>query len=307
MRILLPGVLAVLLPAAGEGQVVQYYHLDAGGSVRAVTDAQSQLVERHDYLPFGEEWCGTTVCATPAAGQPRRFAGKEQDAETGLHYFGARYYRGGLGRFSSPDPAQRWREAVPDPQKWNRYAYALNNPLRYADADGRWPSKVVNLHQRAIDVALDFLPEHDRTVLKWQQQYADEPANQVTEASYKHAMAGNDATHRQTPEQARQLANDYIRAELERAQLLESLGVHSAALEHVGNVIHLLQDATSPAHERFQSWDGTTFDLRVPAHILREFVITPARAGELLGATRKAWEYFASARELPQDFFQDQR
>jgi hypothetical protein len=38
-------------------QVVEYYHLDALGSVRAVTDAQGQVIARHDFLPFGEECC----------------------------------------------------------------------------------------------------------------------------------------------------------------------------------------------------------------------------------------------------------
>ena len=36
-------------------QVVEHYHLDALGSVHAVTDAQGQVIARHDFLPFGEE------------------------------------------------------------------------------------------------------------------------------------------------------------------------------------------------------------------------------------------------------------
>ena len=41
---------------ARAGEVVEYYHLDAVGNVRAVTNQAGQVVERHDYLPFGEEW-----------------------------------------------------------------------------------------------------------------------------------------------------------------------------------------------------------------------------------------------------------
>lgn len=65
---------------------------------------------------------------------------KERDAETGLDYFGARYYSGAQGRFMSPD----WSETpqpVPyadlsDPQTLNLYSYVRNNPLAITDPDG---------------------------------------------------------------------------------------------------------------------------------------------------------------------------
>lgn len=123
-------------PAAAQA-IVEYYHLDAIGSIRAVTDASGNVVERHDYLPFGEEWCGTAACGSVTPGQPRRFTGKERDAETELDYFGARYYESHIGRFTTSDPVQTWQENLVDPQRWNRYAYARNNPLRFTDPDGR--------------------------------------------------------------------------------------------------------------------------------------------------------------------------
>ncbi len=50
------------------------------------------------------------------------FKGKERDAETGLDYFGARYFSGAQGRFTSVDPAFE-SENDANPQSWNRYAY----------------------------------------------------------------------------------------------------------------------------------------------------------------------------------------
>jgi RHS repeat-associated protein len=131
---------AILLapPAFGQ-EVIKYYHLDAIGSVRVVTNAAGAVVERHDYLPFGEE-CLTGPCASNpgvGAGQPRKFTGKERDAETGLDYFGARYYGSKIGRFTTVDPVYTWRENLVDPQRWNRYAYGRNNPFRYVDPDGK--------------------------------------------------------------------------------------------------------------------------------------------------------------------------
>jgi hypothetical protein len=70
-------------------QMVEYYHTDALGSVRAVTkvvNGQVQVVSRHDYKPFGEE----VAPQTPPVDK-RLFTGKERDAETGWDYFGARY------------------------------------------------------------------------------------------------------------------------------------------------------------------------------------------------------------------------
>jgi RHS repeat-associated protein len=52
-------------------------------------------------------------------------------------YFGARYYRAGIGRFTTIDPELNVNAALLDPQRWNRYAYVRNNPLRFTDPDGR--------------------------------------------------------------------------------------------------------------------------------------------------------------------------
>ena len=137
-KALLAGIAAIWANAA-PAQDVQYFQLDAVGSVRAVTDANGNVIERHDYLPFGEE-CTTGPCASnPGAGggQPRKFTAKERDSETGLDYFGARYYGSKIGRFTTGDPAMTIQANLVDPQRWNRYAYARNNPLRYTDPDGK--------------------------------------------------------------------------------------------------------------------------------------------------------------------------
>ena len=69
-----------------------------------------------------------------------RYTGKERDAESGLDYFGARYYGSNMGRWMSPDWSKN-PEAVPyaslrDPQSLNLYSYVGNNPLKQRDPDG---------------------------------------------------------------------------------------------------------------------------------------------------------------------------
>jgi RHS repeat-associated protein len=66
----------------------------------------------------------------------QKFTQKERDNESGLDYFLARYYSGAQGRFASVDPGSAGA-FLSDPQSWNGYAYARNNPLVYVDPDGR--------------------------------------------------------------------------------------------------------------------------------------------------------------------------
>jgi RHS repeat-associated protein len=66
-----------------------------------------------------------------------RTTGKERDTETNLDYFGARYFSGAQGRFTSPDKLNATDDRSLVPSSFNKYAYAANNPLRFADPDGR--------------------------------------------------------------------------------------------------------------------------------------------------------------------------
>ena len=121
-------LLGLAVPATAQ-VTIEYYHLDPMGSVRMVTDASGDVTQRYDYQTFGED--------TSAGGQPRKYAGKERDPETGYDYFGGRYYANRLGRFTTVDPAYRVEENLLDPQRWNRYTYVRNNPYKYTDPDGR--------------------------------------------------------------------------------------------------------------------------------------------------------------------------
>jgi RHS repeat-associated protein len=81
----------------------------------------------------------------PCALDASRFTGKERDTESGLDYFGARYYASSMGRFMSPDPMSpmskgkgaAFMDYIGQPQNWNKYAYARNNPMVLFDPDGK--------------------------------------------------------------------------------------------------------------------------------------------------------------------------
>ena len=119
--------LATYLPSA-----TYFNHSDWLGTERLRTDISGVACETITSLPFGDGQ-GTSGSCNDAS--PLHFTGKERDSETQLDYFGARYYSNGLGRFITPDPllnsGRPW-----DPQTWNRYGYAHNNPLSYVDPSG---------------------------------------------------------------------------------------------------------------------------------------------------------------------------
>jgi len=127
---------------------MEYYHYDALGSVRLVVsyphDSMTYTISRHDYLPFGEEIQPGTFGRARNLGYgtgdttPQRFTAKERDPESNLDYFGARYYSGAQGRFTSPDPIHLMPQKLLDPQQWDGYTYARSSPLRFIDPTGMW-------------------------------------------------------------------------------------------------------------------------------------------------------------------------
>jgi RHS repeat-associated protein len=97
------------------------------------------IVQKLDYYPYGTERVNDRVGAFSAR---HTFTDKEKDQESGLQYFGARYYSPTIGRFTGVDPASIGLTALnvqlADPQSWNSYTYARNNPLILKDDTGRF-------------------------------------------------------------------------------------------------------------------------------------------------------------------------
>jgi RHS repeat-associated protein len=101
-----------------------YYHPDHQGSTRLVTDESANVVVDAAYTPFGE--------STKTGTESYLYTGKKKD-ETGLYYYGARYYDPELGRFLTRD-LLAGQKALP--QSLNRYTYCLNNPVKFIDPAG---------------------------------------------------------------------------------------------------------------------------------------------------------------------------
>lgn len=82
-----------------------------------------------------------------------KFTGKERDSESNLDNLEARYYGATLGRFMTTDPLDASAHPA-NPQSWNRYGYAFNNPLKFVDVKGNCSSPAVGKGQVGICVDL---------------------------------------------------------------------------------------------------------------------------------------------------------
>ena len=131
--------LAFEVKAATSGtasSTTHYLHTDHLGGTHVVSDDTGQQVELNDYYPFGE-----LRLDEGSVNEQRKFTGHEYDGDTDLLYMGARYQNPGIGKFISQDPIsqQSPEKFLQDPQLFNMYSYARNNPVLLKDPDGRCP------------------------------------------------------------------------------------------------------------------------------------------------------------------------
>ena len=108
-----------------------YYHTDHLGSSGYVTDKKGEFYEHTEYTSSGESWVNEKV--TGNANLPFKYTGKEMDAETGLYYYGARYYDARTSRFISAD--DRFDDLYSS-AGLNIFSYCHNNPINMVDPDG---------------------------------------------------------------------------------------------------------------------------------------------------------------------------
>ena len=105
-----------------------YYHPDHLGSSSYITNLDGEVVQHIEYVPFGEVFVEerNNIWNTPYL-----FNAKEFDEETGLYYYGARYYDPRVSLWISTDPKQESYFA------FSSYVYCGNNPLIYIDPNGK--------------------------------------------------------------------------------------------------------------------------------------------------------------------------
>ncbi len=104
-----------------------WYHPDHLGSSSWITFSDGKAVQHLHYLPWGENFVDQRSTGWNAR---FTFSAKERDTETGLSYFGSRYYSSDLSIWLSVDPqAAKYPSLSP-------YVYCANNPVKLVDPNG---------------------------------------------------------------------------------------------------------------------------------------------------------------------------
>jgi len=134
------------LVAENKNGVLHYYVSDRINSTRIVTDSTGTVVYSAAHEPYG----GIQKTRVTTAFDPEpKFSGQPRDAESGLDYFGARYYDRSLYRFLSADPLIGEGRNLAEPQSWNCYSYCQNDPIGRIEIQGLWSLKLTvrNIHR----------------------------------------------------------------------------------------------------------------------------------------------------------------
>jgi RHS repeat-associated protein len=109
--------------------LILYQYTNHLGSAVLETDGGGVPISYEEYHPYGTTAYRSAKPGFDLSLKRYRFSGKERDEETGLYYFGARYYAPWLGRWTSADPAGFVDGA-------NLFRYSRNSPINYIDSAG---------------------------------------------------------------------------------------------------------------------------------------------------------------------------
>ncbi len=109
---------------------IRYQYDNHLGSACLELDASADIISYEEYHPFGTTSYRSGRTETEVSLKRYKYVGKERDEESGLYYYGARYYAAWIARFVSVDPLQhKYPHYTP-------YQYAGNKPVSYVDLDG---------------------------------------------------------------------------------------------------------------------------------------------------------------------------
>ena len=118
---------------ASPQNLIRYQYSNHLGSASLELDDNAAIISYEEYHPFGSTSYQSGRSASEVSLKRYRYVGKERDEETGLYYYGARYYAPWLARFISTDPLKD------DYPYYSSYQYAGNKPINNVDLDGLEP------------------------------------------------------------------------------------------------------------------------------------------------------------------------
>jgi RHS repeat-associated protein len=220
---------------------IKYFIVDHLHSTSVFADKTGTILDDRDYYPWGGLVPGV---GTGTSNNHYLFNGKERDSETGLDNFGARYYPSLTGRFMSPDPVPVSKPHLVNPQRWNEYAYALNNPVSNIDLDGKFSTSdhdLITLAALKI-VYQNFTPDNRDSMIATSRDLIGKASRGVD-----HSISGQLAHSHQADHFLRYKGQSQHEAYIAGTSHIQSLAT-AAFNAHgdenlVGQAIHTIQDS----------------------------------------------------------------
>jgi RHS repeat-associated protein len=273
-----------------------YFNANHLGSGSLITDGQGNTYQTLAYAPHGEGLINVRYGSD--YDEPYKFTGYQKDMESSLNYAQARYYADNLGIFISPDPM--WYKYP----SWTPYHYALNNPVRYTDPNGKWPTSPkwlgYDIHKKILKKAFknelksgEITKEQFKLMVQAGRDL--DKKTQSPEESYKHSMT--DGTTNQSVEEAKVKRDDFVNERIQDFQNIEG----DQRFYKLGEAMHTVTDKDSPSHE-FKPWEGTKGIgnlIKAIIHVVKETVIPGVTHKEAINrSVEKARELYEKAKNV---------
>ena len=142
-------------PVSNPDTVIRYQYDNHLGSACLELNENAEIISYEEYYPFGSSSYCAMNDSIEVSMKRYRFCGKERDEETGLYYFGARFYAPWMCRFCSCDELQFSHLEL------NPYNFCANNPLRFIDPDGMDFEPVVDKENKTITITAVYYTTDD--------------------------------------------------------------------------------------------------------------------------------------------------
>lgn len=113
-------------------QLLRYQYSNHLSTATLELDETARIISYEEYYPYGSTSFQSGRSVAEVALKRYRNTGKERDEESGLYYYGARYYIPWLARWTAVDPLAELYIGI------SPYAFTANNPIRFREVDGRY-------------------------------------------------------------------------------------------------------------------------------------------------------------------------
>ncbi|MEZ5552746.1 MAG: FG-GAP-like repeat-containing protein [Pseudomonadales bacterium] len=236
------------LVSSDRSGIAAYFHPDALGSARLLTNASGAVTDSYDYDAYGTD-AGSTVTTT----NEFRFAGQRLDPDTGLYYMRERYYDPEVARFISRDPAQGDPFM---PMTLHPYQYAFNNPVNAIDPTGRFGMISISI---SISISATLATLAYNTILKPAKEVYDEineiainiPNLRLNESSTREALGFNAAS---------------VEAALDAEDITQVVNLGGGAVEKAYGVVYKMSTTAGKVVSLIHANNSATWMKWLPEH-----------------------------------------